>query len=419
MVAVIGIGSSIRRAFFYNENKLSDGDAKLLTVNSMPSVKAAEDPEVRLKTLLRVTSLRPDVKKNTLHISLNFSPEEQLTDEKMRQISRDYMDKIGFGNQPYLVYRHHDSGHEHLHIVTTNITYGADRISLHNIGALKSEPARKELENTYGLVRATDRKQQPFELKPADFGKVIYGKLPTKRAISAVLAQVLDQYKYTSIAELNAVLSLYNVRADQGEEGSRILTHEGLQFRVLDQHGQPVGKPVKASSFYTQPTLKNLQKRFLQNSVNRQLHKETLAAAILFTLKSKCPSSLKELSELLKREDIRLIPRIGKGGVIYGITYIDMKHKTVFNGRELGKEFAAKALLERIHLPQNDKGKSIIVGAKMEKNIAILTANKAETSWNSYLQLDEKSMLELLTSYEYAVTAVPNVWKKKKRKKRK
>ena len=419
MVAIIGSGKSIRRAFFYNENKVDDRDATLLKVCNMPSEKCTESSELRLKMLLKLAETRPDVKTNTVHISLNFSPEERLSDEKMKQIATDYMERIGFGKQPYLVYRHQDSGHEHMHIVTTNITYEGQRISLHNIGAQKSEPARKELENKYGLIRAEDQKKQPFELRPADFGRVQYGQLPTKRAISAVLAQVFDQYKFTSLAELNAVLSLYNVRADQGAEGSRILTHEGLQFRLLDQHGQPVGKPVKASSFYTQPTLKNLQKRFLQNSVNRQLHKKTLASAVLFTLKSKRPSSLKELSELLKREDIRLIPRIGKEGVIYGITYIDMKHKTVFNGRELGKEFAAKALLERLHLPQNDIGKSIIVGAKMDKNIAFSTANKAETSWNSYLQLDEKSMLDLLTSYEYAATAVPNVWKKKKRKKRK
>ncbi len=419
MVAVIGIGKSIRRAFLYNENKVQSEDASLLKVSNMPSEKCAECPDLRLKMLLKLTSTRPDVKTNTVHISLNFSPEERLTDDKMRQIATDYMEKIGFGKQPYLVYRHKDSSHEHMHIVTTNITYDGERISLHNIGSQRSEPARKEIETKYRLVRAEDQKKQPFELKPADFGKVQYGRLPTKRAISAVLAQVLEQYKYTSIAELNAVLSLYNVRVDPGEEGSRLLTHDGLQYRVLDQNGQPVGKPVKASSFYNQPTLKNLLKRFLKNNITRQLHKKTLAAAVLFTLKSKRPSSLKELSDLLKRDDIRLIPRIGKEGVIYGITYIDMKNKTVFNGRDLGKEFAAKAILERLHLPQNDNGNSIIVGSKMQEKTVFPVDNNVARNWESYLQLDEKSMMELLTSYEYAASAIPNVWKKKKRKKRK
>lgn len=419
MVAVIGIGKSIRRAFFYNENKVEGEDASLLLVSNMPSEKCAENPDLRLKMLLKLTATRPDVKTNTVHISLNFSPEERLTDDKMRQIATDYMDKIGFGKQPYLVYRHKDSGHEHMHIVTTNITYEGERISLHNIGSHKSEPARKEMEKKYRLVRAEDQKKQPFELKPADFGKVQYGKLPTKRAISAVLAQVIDQYKYTSIAELNAILSLYNVRVDPGEEGSRLLAYDGLQYRILDQLGQKVGKPVKASSFYNQPTLKSLQKRFLQNSIIRQMHKKALAAAVLFTLKSKRPDSLQELSELLKRDDIRLIPRIGKEGVIYGITYIDMKHKTVFNGRDLGKEFAAKALLERLHLPQIDNGNTLIVGNKMEEKMVFPVPNIATNTWESYLKLDEKSMMELLTSYEYAASAVPNVWKKKKRKKRK
>ncbi|MDR3008647.1 MAG: relaxase/mobilization nuclease domain-containing protein [Sphingobacterium sp.] len=418
MVAVIGAGQSIRRAFFYNENKVGEQNATLLSVNNMPSEKVYEDADLRLKMLLRLTSIRPDVKTNTVHISLNFSPEERLSDEKMKQIAGDYMDKIGFGRQPYMVYRHHDSGHEHMHIVTTNITYEGDRITLHNIGVNKSEPARKEIERKYGLIRAEAQSKQPFELKPADYGKVKYGKLPTQKAISAVLAQVIDQYKYTSIHGLNAILSLYNVRADQGEEGSRIRAYNGLQFRVIDESGIPVGKPVKASLFYDKPTLKSLRKRFLKNDIERQKHKKSLAATINFTLKSKQPKSVAELAEHLKKEDIRLIPRLSKEGIMYGITYVNLKNKTVFNGRELGKEFAAKALLEKIHLPIKSELKSAIIGVNTPDYIKTSTEVVPKISWSSYEQLDEKSMLELLTSYEFAASAVPNVWKKKRRKKR-
>lgn len=418
MVAVIGAGQSIRRAFFYNENKLEDNNATLLNVKNMPSEKLYSDADLRLKMLLRLTATRPDVKTNTVHISLNFSPEERLSDEKMKQIADEYMTKIGFGQQPYMVYRHHDSGHDHMHIVTTNITYEGNRISLHNIGVNKSEPARKEIERKYGLIRAEDQKKQPFELKPADYGKVKNGKLPTQRAISAVLAQVIDQYKYTSIPELNAILSLYNVRADQGEEGSRIRAYNGLQFRVIDESGIPVGKAVKASSFYDKPTLKSLRKRFLKNDVERQKHKKSLAVTINFTLKSKQPKSVAELSDHLKKEDVRLIPRLNKEGVMYGVTYVNLKNKTVFNGRELGKEFAAKALLEKIHLPNMDELKTAIIGTNTPEYLKISTEKGPKISWSSYEQLDEKSMLELLTSYEYAASAVPNVWKKKRRKKR-
>ncbi len=57
------------------------------------------------------------------------------------------MSKIGFGDQPYLVYQHFDARHPHIHIVTTNIKSDGSRIKTHNIGRNQSERARREIEN--------------------------------------------------------------------------------------------------------------------------------------------------------------------------------------------------------------------------------------------------------------------------------
>ena len=37
------------------------------------------------------------------HVSLNPSPEDKLTDEQFREIAREYMERMGYGNQPYIV----------------------------------------------------------------------------------------------------------------------------------------------------------------------------------------------------------------------------------------------------------------------------------------------------------------------------
>lgn len=58
---------------------------------------------------------------NTIHISLNFGVNEKIEKEILKEIATVYMDKIGFGQQPYLVYQHSDAGHPHIHIVSTNI----------------------------------------------------------------------------------------------------------------------------------------------------------------------------------------------------------------------------------------------------------------------------------------------------------
>ncbi|MFT3932800.1 MAG: relaxase/mobilization nuclease domain-containing protein [Chitinophagaceae bacterium] len=158
------------------------------------------------------------------------------------------------------VYRHYDSGHPHIHIVSTNIQRDGKRISMHNMGRNQSEKARKEIEIEFGLVKAESEKlAEGIQLIPVNAQKVIYGKAATKQAISNVLLQVIDKYKYSSLAELNAILKLYNVVAISGDKGSvkfqqKGLTNYGLSYRVLDENGNAIGAPIKAvPSLLNQP----------------------------------------------------------------------------------------------------------------------------------------------------------------------
>ncbi|WP_343559555.1 relaxase/mobilization nuclease domain-containing protein [Sphingobacterium sp.] len=418
MVARIKCSSNIRKPFHYNDNKVKEGEAYLLAAENM-LLKLDTDRDKAVILLEKQIALRPDVKVNSVHISLNFSPDEELSNEQMEQIARDYMEGIGFGNQPYLLYRHFDSGHPHCHIVTTNIGLDKSRISLHQIGKLKSEPVRKELENRYGLIKAEQQNTRTSTINPLDASKIQYGKVATKQAISKVLSAVIPFYKYSSLAELNAVLGLYNVKAEQGNNGSRIEQNKGLVYRVLDHDGQCIGVPIKASLFADKPTLPNLEKRFLANDVARSKYKDLLKSKIDITLKFKKCASLKEFQDRLKSMDIRLVPRVNEDGVIYGLTYIDLKSKAVFNGSTLGKEYSANAIMERIHLP-----KIINPDTGFEKTNAIGKGNTTEfrnenNSASPYYRLDEKSALELLMQYEYAASNVPYEWKKRKKKRKK
>lgn len=59
----------------------------------------------------KLTLLNERTTTNTLHVSLNFYSSEKLDNDKLVEIAKVYMEKIGFGEQPYLVYRHYDAGH--------------------------------------------------------------------------------------------------------------------------------------------------------------------------------------------------------------------------------------------------------------------------------------------------------------------
>ncbi len=358
MVAVIKTGSSLQRALNYNEQKVKAGVAECILVANYPKDVELLTLSNKLNRLLNQAALNENVTRNSIHISLNFDPSENLSHDQLREIAGIYMQKIGFGDQPYLVYQHHDAGHPHLHLVTVKVRADGSRIDTQNIGRNQSEKARKEIEQSFRLVKAEDCKnRQDYELKPAAIQKVQYGRSATKKAITNVLEAVLKSYRYTSLPELNAVLKLYNVTADGGSEHSRVQQHQGLTYRVLDEQGNKIGVPIKASDFYNNPTLKYLEERFQQNESARQPQKARVKNAIDLALWKQPNHSLTSLIKALEKEGIATVLRINMTEVVYGITYVDHQTKCVFNGSALGKPYSAHGIQQRcaseeLFLPQ-------------------------------------------------------------------
>ena len=348
MVTVIKVSNSVHRIFNYNENKVKEGVAACIRAENYPLDADEMSLRMKLNFLLKRMELNENVKRNGLHISLNFDPSEtDLSGEKLIEIANAYMQKLGFGDQPYLVYQHHDAGHPHLHVVTTNIKADGSRIDLHHLGIRKSEPARKAIEKEFGLVVAeAQKKQEQYQLKPVSVAKALYGKSQTKMAIQNVLEAVLNQYRYTSLPELNAVLKQYNVMAERGSEDSRVYQHNGLLYRILDADGNPIGVPIKASLFFNNPTLKSLQEKFKENEAKRMPHKSRVKNAIDMFLTGK-KATLQDLIIALEKQGIHVALRQNDTGLMYGITYVDHQTKCVFNGSVLGKQYSAKAIQER------------------------------------------------------------------------
>jgi hypothetical protein len=428
MVAIIKTGHSIHSVFNYNENKVKQGIAECIGEGNYPIDVDKMDGTMKLNRFLKQLELNDNVKRNSVHISLNFDPSENHPKEKLMDIANTYMEKIGFGEQPYLVYQHHDSGHPHIHLVSIKVRADGSRIDMQNIGRNQSEIARKEIEKTFRLVVAEGRKNKlNIELQPIATGKVQYGKIQSKKAIANVLNGVLSSYKYTSLAELNAVLKQYNVLADCGGENSRIFKAKGLVYRILDEGGKPIGVPIKASDFYNKPTLKFLEEKFTSNKTSQDSHKNRVKNAIDLAFLGKKPS-LTELVQLLQKEGINTVFRKSEEGILYGITYVDHTTKCVFNGSTLGKQYSAKAIQERCALITMPKQK--MAGSTIEKSMETKskTPNQIsdKASFDDTFQKNESvesdtvigKVLEILTQSEQAANYIPNQLKKKRKKKK-
>jgi hypothetical protein len=407
MVAIIKTGHSIHNIFNYNENKVKQGVAECLGEGNYPIDVDQMNLNMKLNRFLKQLALNENVTRNSVHISLNFDLSEiNLSKEKLMDIANTYMDKIGFGQQPYLVYQHHDSGHPHIHIVSIKVRADGSRIDMQNIGRNQSETARKEIEKSFDLVIAEKgNKKNNLELLAIPSGKIQYGKIQTKKAIGNVLNAVLPSYAYASLPELNAVLKQYNVYADRGSENSRIFKTNGLVYRILNEQGKPIGVPIKASDFHNKPTLKFLEEKFKVNKNKPILYSKRIKNGIDLALLNK-KTTLSELTKTLEKQGINIILRTNAESIIYGITYVDHTTKCVFNGSSLGKEYSAKAIQERCEVTAP---KTQLLGIQTPAN-----ESQGQPISNSAIA----QLIDALIQTEYVGNYLPNSLKKKRKKRK-
>jgi hypothetical protein len=412
MVAKVICGKNIKGAVAYNEHKVAQGVAECLLASKFGLSTEQLSLHQKIVRFEKLLQLNTRVKTNAVHISLNFHESENLTKDDLVKIASAYIDKIGFGSQPYLVYEHRDAAHPHVHIVTTNITNEGKRIDLHNIGKERSEEARKAIEKDFGLIRAEGRRTCENLAVPKPANPITYGRTQTKKAISDVVRFATSQYKYSSLPDLNAILSHYNVTAFRGYEGSKMYRNQGLVYSIIDCAGNRVGVPIKASSINGKSTIKALEGQFKLGS----FLKKPLAAETRTTIESvlalrRC-ESLDTFQKQLGKKNIDLLIRKSDNGQIYGLTYVDHARRVVFKGSDLGKHLGANGIRERFSSMPLKAQKEISYGA------AISNTHKSEPAPNSRLDR-HLELIEKIVSPEQANDGAPVTNQDRKRRKRK
>lgn len=280
--------------------------------------------------------------KPVLHVFMTFSRKDELSNTAMLRVVQDYVPAIGFGNQPWLAFRHRDTLHPHVHLVSTTRQADGSRIPL-TLELLKySRELTHGLEQRFGLDRTDEvavlRAQYNY------LQKVEYGKVSLYPAIKLVLETIVPTYKYTNLEELNAVLGLFNVRASRGREGS--VTHEkrGLIYYPLLADGRDGGAYFKASSFSSQPTLARLEERFAENLSLREEHRRRLTSTIDYAL----AGSLLSFSAFrgdMARQQVSVVSPASAGGD--RVLYVDHRTQSVFDGTALGARYSLAGVLAR------------------------------------------------------------------------
>lgn len=353
MVTIIKINNSIHRTITYNENKVTKGIAQCIGAVNFPVDLEKITATMKLERFTKRMRLNEIAKQNTVHISLNFSGLENHPREKLLNITNCYMQRIGFAKQPYLIYEHYDSGHQHLHVISTNIQRDGKQICMHNIGIRKSEPARKDIEKLFDLVPARNKiKTDQFALPFMKISKACYGKMESNKTVSNIINFVLNNYSCTNLSELNVVLSQYNITADRCRENSITFRNGGLLYKILSEQGKPVGMPIKASDIHNKPTLKFLENKFKINTIKSATQRIRMKKIVdFYSLRS---ISINQLIKMLQKQGITTVLTKQSHSCNSTITYIDYKTKSVLSNTIFPDEF----IKENEELKQGYKGKT-------------------------------------------------------------
>jgi hypothetical protein len=342
MIADIHIGNNLYGTLTYNQGKIDRGKGQVLEANRVfvPAdgqfsvAECVRDFELSMPQQITTT-------RGIVHISLNPHPEDKLTDEQLSDIGREYIERMGFGDQPYMMFKHEDIDHEHIHIVTTRVKGDGTLISDKN-NFDKSRRITDDMERKCGLRPKGERQGEAWQLVPID---PTTGDL--KKQIGSVVKTLASTYKFHSLPGYRALLSLYNIGIERVEGDNKGHRYSGLVYSALDADGNRIGRPLKSSLFGKSYGIEALERHMTRSG--EDLKTKGLSTGLRAIVAASLANSQMggEFRADLREKGIDLILRYGNGGCLFGTTFIDHNSRTVLNGSALGKDFAANALGER------------------------------------------------------------------------
>lgn len=342
MVAKISTGQSLYGALAYNQEKVDEGHAKILAANL---VLQPEDGQFSIgdcmKDFQRWMPSHYRTEKPVIHISLNPHPDDVLTDEQLTAIGEEYMQKLGYGNQPYLIFKHEDIDRRHIHIVSLRVDSTGKKINDSN-EYRRSKAITEELEQKYGLHPAEGQKKgEDWQLTPVDNDK---GNL--KKQINNVVKPLLKMYRFQSMGEFRALLSLYNIGVEEVKGEVNGCNYHGILYSALNKDGEKNGTPIKSSVLGKSTGIAAIEKQMQQSGTvikDKKLKERTrrvVSAAIQHT------RTESDFRKELSAQGIDLVLRRNEDNRIYGVTFIDHRNRVVLNGSRLGKDFSANVFNE-------------------------------------------------------------------------
>ena len=336
MIAKISVAENLGGALGYNFKKVEKGEASILLAQGLFQNK--EGTYTMAEVFADMQAVIPEkcrTKKTVFHCSLNPHPDEKLSDETLTQIAKEYMEALGYGNQPYIVFKHNDISREHIHIVSLRVDSKGRKIN-DRFEKRRSKQITDALEKRFGLIPSSKVADKAVEETP----KIDITRGNIKEQVASALRMVLKHYRFCSLGELNAVLSKYNLATEEVKTEFRGKKYDGLVYVPTNDKGDKVSSPIHASDIGRGVGYTAVQNKMQKSKQAIKPLRSIIRYRVLQTMRTS-PKTEEELRQRLEEQSLRVVIRKNEGGRIYGITFIDDKEGIALNGSRLGKGYTA------------------------------------------------------------------------------
>lgn len=331
MIATILPSSSNFHAVDYNERKVAQGKAELLQMTNFGFVGAVGKytPDDLKQYLAEYSSrINKRIRRPQFHLAISCHGDE-YTKEQLVDFAHQYLKEMGYAEegQPLLIYSHHDTANNHIHIITSRVAPDGHKID-HNHERIRSQQVINKL-----LGQEESQK------------------------VKQVLAQAL-QYKFASLSQFKAILESDGYECFEEDE------------RLCVKRGGRVLGTIPIKSLTTQYNLPDETERKRKNQLRAILRKYHQIAA-----------SKEELKEMMKKRfGVNLI-FFGSKDQPYGYMIIDHKNKAVYKGSEV---LSMKQLLNFQSREERLTNIDMFIDSMLEDNCKLSTYDLNEMLWRQF-----------------------------------
>ena len=349
MIAKISSTANLGGALGYNFKKVRQEEATVLLANGLYQ---NQDGKYSMEQVLSdMRQLIPDkcrTKNTVFHCSLNPHPDEKLSDERLVQIAKEYMEALGYGKQPYIVFKHNDIAREHIHIVSLRVDFDGNKIN-DKFEGRRSKKITNALEKKYNLIPSSKVSERTTTETPKV--NVVQGNI--KEQVANTVRSAMKHYTFCSLGELNAVLRKYNLAVEEVKTEYRGKQYDGLVYVPTDDKGNKVSTPIHASDIGRGVGYTAVQNKMLKSKQMVKPLIPTVRRKVLEVMRTS-PHTEERLRQRLEKQGLQVVIRKNDNGRIYGITFIDDEKGIALNGSRLGKGYAANKFNEYFSNPENN-----------------------------------------------------------------